>query len=141
MERALCRCAHGELSICRSRDSTSIENRAVRRLGGMAAVAGHRAAVHPLAYMPWQRPNSGSRVIREVHARLWERLGGQSPRTSRQSSPPDPALAASDPCPLFPGFSGMAPSSILGVAGEGLTLLGPGPAELVPGVSVRSRSG
>jgi hypothetical protein len=26
MERAVCRCAHGELSICRSRNSTSIDS-------------------------------------------------------------------------------------------------------------------
>src|SRR5215467_5136479 len=28
-----------------------------------------------LAFMPWRRPNIGSRVTREGHARLWERPG------------------------------------------------------------------
>src|SRR5262249_3267104 len=37
-----------------------------------------------LASMPWQRPNIGSRVTREGHARFWERTGLKLPRATRQ---------------------------------------------------------
>src|SRR5215813_6476467 len=36
-----------------------------------------------LASMPWQRPNIGSRVTREGHARFWERPGVKLPRATR----------------------------------------------------------
>jgi hypothetical protein len=39
------------------------------------ATSGEPPALRPLATMSWQRPNIGSRVNREVHARFWERLG------------------------------------------------------------------
>src|SRR5215472_13803074 len=34
---------------------------------------GTTRSFRPLAAMPWQRPNIGSRVTREGHARFWER--------------------------------------------------------------------
>ena len=34
--------------------------------------------------MSWQRPNIGSRVTREGHARFWERLGVQVPWATRR---------------------------------------------------------
>jgi hypothetical protein len=34
--------------------------------------------------MPWQRPNIGSRVNREVHARFWERPEVKFLRATRQ---------------------------------------------------------
>jgi hypothetical protein len=37
--------------------------------------------------MPWQRPDIGSRVNREVHARFWERLGVQVPWATRHEHP------------------------------------------------------
>ena len=40
-------------------------------------------ALRPLATMSWQRPNIGSRVTREGHARFWERLGVKLPRATR----------------------------------------------------------
>jgi hypothetical protein len=39
----------------------------------------------PLAAMPWQRPNIGSRMNREVHVRFRERLRVKLPRATRQS--------------------------------------------------------
>jgi hypothetical protein len=36
--------------------------------------------------MPWQRPNIGSRVTREGHARFWERLGVRLPWATRRVS-------------------------------------------------------
>ena len=42
-------------------------------------------ALRPLAPMPWQRPNIGSRVTREGHARFWERPGVKFLRATRQS--------------------------------------------------------
>jgi RNA-directed DNA polymerase len=38
-----------------------------------------------LAAMSWKRPNIGSRVNREVHARFWERLGVRFLRATRHS--------------------------------------------------------
>jgi hypothetical protein len=40
----------------------------------------------PLATMPRQRPNIGSRVTREGHARFWERPRVKVPRATRQNS-------------------------------------------------------
>src|ERR1700738_2723882 len=48
------------------------------------ATSGEPPALRPLATMSWQRPNIGSRVNREVHARFWERLGGKLLRATRQ---------------------------------------------------------
>jgi hypothetical protein len=39
--------------------------------------------------MSWQRPNIGSRVNREVHARFWERLGVKLLRATRQTETND----------------------------------------------------
>src|SRR5271157_4799671 len=44
-------------------------------------------ALCPLAAMSWQRPDIGSRVTREGHARFWERLEVKSLRATRQNSP------------------------------------------------------
>src|SRR5947207_1479166 len=41
-------------------------------------------ALRSLATMPWRRPNIGSRVTREGHARFWERLGVKLPWATRQ---------------------------------------------------------
>src|SRR5262249_22798994 len=40
-----------------------------------------------LASMPWQRPNIGSRVTREGHARFWERPRVKLPRATRHVRP------------------------------------------------------
>ena len=40
-------------------------------------------SLRPLASVPWQRPNIGSRVNREVHARIWERPGVKFLRATR----------------------------------------------------------
>ena len=40
-------------------------------------------ALRPLVSMSWQRPNIGSRVTREGHARFWERPGVKLPRATR----------------------------------------------------------
>ena len=40
-------------------------------------------ALCPLVPMSWQRPNIGSRVTREGHARFWERPGVKVPRATR----------------------------------------------------------
>lgn len=42
-------------------------------------------ALRSLATMSWQRPNIGSRVTREGHARFWERPGVKLPRATRRS--------------------------------------------------------
>src|SRR5260370_24639909 len=49
--------------------------------------------------MSWKRPNIGSRVNREVHARFWERPGVRFLRATRHSRRIDtaPPVAA---CPL-----------------------------------------
>src|ERR1700739_3829459 len=39
-----------------------------------------------LAVMSWQRPNIGSRVTREGHARLWERPEAKFLRATRQTA-------------------------------------------------------
>ena len=44
-------------------------------------------ALRSLAAMSWQRPNIGSRVNREVHARFWERPEVKSLRATRHSRP------------------------------------------------------
>ena len=46
---------------------------------------GEPNALCALAFMPWQRPDIGSRMNREVHVRFWERLGVKVPRATRQS--------------------------------------------------------
>src|SRR5208337_5386677 len=48
------------------------------------ATSGEPPALCPLASMSWQRPNIGSRVNREVHARFWERPGLKFLRATRQ---------------------------------------------------------
>jgi hypothetical protein len=45
---------------------------------------GDTEALCSLAFMPWQRPNIGSRVTREGHARFWERPRVKLPRATRQ---------------------------------------------------------
>ena len=45
----------------------------------------HSNALRPLAAMLWQRPNIGSRVNREVHARFWERAEVKFLRATRHS--------------------------------------------------------
>jgi hypothetical protein len=45
-------------------------------------------ALCSLAFMPWQRPDIGSRVTREGHARFWERPGVKLPWATRQSETP-----------------------------------------------------
>src|SRR5436305_2423560 len=40
-------------------------------------------SVRPLAAGLWQRPNTGSRMSREVHVRFWERVGVKLPRATR----------------------------------------------------------
>ena len=50
------------------------------------ATTGESPALRPLASMSWQRPNIGSRVNREVHARFWERPGVKLLRATRQRS-------------------------------------------------------
>jgi hypothetical protein len=50
----------------------------------LPAQSGEPPALRPLATMSWQRPNIGSRVNREVHARFWERLGVKLLRATRQ---------------------------------------------------------
>ena len=52
-------------------------------------------ALRPLAAMSWQRPNIGSRVNREVHARFWERPGVKFLRATRQSRHHDRAAMTS----------------------------------------------
>jgi len=44
-------------------------------------------ALRPLATMSWQRPNIGSRVTREGHARFWEQPEVKVLRLTRQNSP------------------------------------------------------
>jgi hypothetical protein len=41
----------------------------------------------PIGRMPWQRPNIGSRMNREVHVRFWERPRVKLPRATRQTLP------------------------------------------------------
>ena len=47
------------------------------------APPGQPDALRPLAAMSWQRPNIGSRVTREGHARFWERPGVKFLRATR----------------------------------------------------------
>src|SRR5206468_8887069 len=44
-------------------------------------------ALRSLAAMSWKRPNIGSRVNREVHARFWERAEVKFLRATRQTRP------------------------------------------------------
>ena len=46
---------------------------------GLAAFGGRTRSLCTLGAMPWVRLNIGSRVNREVHARFWERPGGETP--------------------------------------------------------------
>src|ERR1035437_3885037 len=55
----------------------------------------------PLATMPRQRPNIGSRMNREVHVRFWERPRVKVPRATRQSR-------HSDHAPLTSGLPRLA---------------------------------
>ena len=41
-------------------------------------------ALRTLGFMSWQRPNIGSRVTREGHARFWERAEVKVLRATRQ---------------------------------------------------------
>src|SRR4029077_2309316 len=50
-----------------------------------SAAPSESSTLRPLADMPWQRPNIGSRMKREVHVRFWERLRVKLPRATRQS--------------------------------------------------------
>ncbi len=54
---------------------------------GLAGSGSTRRAnsLRPLASMARQRPNIGSRAIREVHARFREHLGVKFPRATRQN--------------------------------------------------------
>src|ERR1039458_4167498 len=51
-------------------------------LSGFAAPLQHSSLI---AAMLWQRPNIGSRVNREVHARFWERAEVKFLRATRHS--------------------------------------------------------
>src|SRR5215472_14630779 len=53
---------------------------------------GTARSFRPLAAMPWQRPNIGSRVTREGHARFWERPEVKFLRATRQSRPDQQTL-------------------------------------------------
>ena len=60
-----------------------------------------------------QRPNIGSRVNREVHARFWERAEVRFLRATRHSLPKSPCPFKSDLasfCRETPGFGGADPS-------------------------------
>src|SRR5271170_3568454 len=50
-------------------------------------------APRPLVAMPWQRPNNGSRMNREVHVRFWESPEVKVLRATRQFLPPTLATA------------------------------------------------
>ena len=50
-------------------------------------------ALRSLATMSWQRPNIGSRVTREGHARFWERPGVKFLRATRHTLRPDGRVA------------------------------------------------
>ncbi len=63
------------------------------------ATSGEPPALRPLATMSWQRPNIGSRVNREVHARFWERLGVKLLRATRQTETNDHVSDMSAPLP------------------------------------------
>ena len=54
-------------------------------------------SVRPLGIMPWQRPDIGSRVTREGHARFWERPEAKFLRATRQTR--TPSLGAARPLP------------------------------------------
>jgi hypothetical protein len=46
-----------------------------------------------LAAVPWKRPSIGSRVNREVHARIWERPGVRFLRATRpKTGMPEPMI-------------------------------------------------
>src|ERR1035437_2614071 len=49
----------------------------------------------PLATMPRQRPNIGSRMNREVHVRFWERPRVKVPRATRQTRKSGDAITTS----------------------------------------------
>jgi hypothetical protein len=53
-------------------------------------------ALRSLAAMLWQRPNIGSRVNREVHARFWERAKVKLLRATRHSLPIGHSLTSRD---------------------------------------------
>jgi hypothetical protein len=71
----------------------------------------------PLAAMPWQRPNIGSRMNREVHVRFWERPRVKVPRATRQKRRFD----------LLPATSGLTPIN--------------GPRQTGPAGPVRAKTG
>jgi len=45
--------------------------------------------------MSWQRPNIGSRVNREIHARFWERVEVKFLRATRQKRKPEDTQSVS----------------------------------------------
>ena len=51
------------------------------------AAPGKSGVLRPLVAMPWKRPDIGSRVTREGHARFWERLEVKVLRATRQFRP------------------------------------------------------
>src|SRR4029077_18460049 len=75
--------------LCHSVGAPQVQADAPSDQGGTRLVrpapSGEPPALRPLATMSWQRPNIGSRVNREVHARFWERLGVKLLRATRQS--------------------------------------------------------
>src|SRR5207253_2549604 len=74
--------------LCHSVGAPQVQADAPSDQGGTRLVrpapSGEPPALRPLATMSWQRPNIGSRVNREVHARFWERLGVKLLRATRQ---------------------------------------------------------
>src|SRR4029077_6393764 len=59
------------------------------------ATPGLPNALCSLGTVSWQRPNIGSRVTREGHARFWERPGVEFLRVTGQSLPIDLARTTS----------------------------------------------
>src|SRR5262249_34860543 len=57
-------------------------------------------ALRPLAAMLWQRPNIGSRVNREVHARFWERADVKFLRATRHQRR-SALITVADKCRLY----------------------------------------
>src|SRR3981081_254012 len=80
--------AEEDRCLCHSVGAPQVQADAPSDQGGtrlvLPATSGEPPALRPLATMSWQRPNIGSRVNREVHARFWERLGVKLLRATRQ---------------------------------------------------------
>jgi len=62
-----------------------LERRFSRRPLLLVGDFGALVSLRPLAAMSWQRPNIGSRVTREGHARFWEQPEVKVLRLTRQS--------------------------------------------------------